>query len=509
VPQDPFYTPLPARTTLADGIFKGGGTAGVAYIGSLMALARHGVWFHRTAGTSAGAITAAIIAAGYDANEIDFLGAPGPVRSGAPTNLPSGAKPFDYRSFLDVPLSPGEVTLHSRRNNLIYQAIHGPTLEELFKLPINLPSLEPYITRIVNQVLDVIPREIGPFTVKVGPYKIKRKFPRPVGTVSLSTGKIEEKVGPFKIPISTLKPLIRRSVEGVLQAYPRLIKLADAALLPTEELRHAFADAVMSTLLITNPFLVIYLNFLGDGGIFKGDVFLKTLRSILEAKVGRSPVRFADLPMEFACTACDTTTQELKAYTTRTTPDMEVAEAVRRSMSIPFFFEPRRTDGHEICDGGVVDNFPVGFYLATKNGFFDNSPDDMTRVKLGFAPGISAGLGPPMEAEVMLTRLLPITGLPIKAVEVTALNRFVNTAVANMQDSPLLEAMLRELKDVSKYYEITANIENHKATDFNITPAKFKRMTTKGWKGAIERIQEAVVDGNIVLGSPLDTANPY
>jgi predicted acylesterase/phospholipase RssA len=509
VPQDTFYKTLPKAITFVDGVFKGGGTAGVAYIGSLMALARHGVWFQRTAGTSAGAITAAIIAAGYDANEIDFLGAPGAVRSGAPNNLPADAKPFDYRSFMDLP-SANDLTLQSRRNNLIYHAIHGPTLQELLRLPINLPGLEPFITQIVNQVLGVIPTEVGPFKVKVGPYKIKKKFPQPVGTVTLSTGKIEEEVGPFKIPMSTIKPLVRQAIEGVLQAYPRFVKLADTALLPTEELRHAFADAVMSTLLLTNPFLVMYLNFLGDGGMFTGDVFLRTIRGILEAKVGRSPVRFADLPMEFACTACDTTTQELKAYSTITTPDMEVAEAVRRSMSIPFFFEPRRSDGHEICDGGVVDNFPVGFFLATANGFFDNSADDMARVKLGFAPGVSAGFGPPMEAEAMLKELLPLGfAVPFDTVEVTSLGRLVNTAVSNMQDSPLLEAMLREFKNVAKYYEVTAGIENHKATDFNITPAKFKKMTRKGWDGAVARMQEAVADGNLVLDPPLDPTNPY
>jgi predicted acylesterase/phospholipase RssA len=508
VAQDTFYKKLPKATTFVDGIFKGGGTAGVAYIGSLMALARNGVWFHRTAGTSAGAITAAIIAAGYNANEIDFLGAPGPVRSGAPDNLPADAKPFDYRSFMDLPLSANDVTLQSRRNNLIYHAIHGPTLQELLKLPINLPGLEPFITQAVNQVLAVIPTEIGPFKVKLGPYKIKKKFPQPVGTVELSTGKVEEEVGPFKIPMSTIRPLVRQAIVGALQAYPRFVKLADTALLPTEELRHAFADAVMNAFLLTNPFLVMYLNFLGDGGIFKGDVFLKTIRSILEAKVGRSPVRFADLPMEFACTACDTTTQELKAYSTKTTPDMEVAEAVRRSMSIPFFFEPRRVDGHEICDGGVVDNLPVGFYLAKSNGFFENSPDDMARVKMGFAPGTSAGLGPPMEAEAMLKELLPISvAVPFDTVEVTSLGRLVNTGVSNMQDSPLLEAMLREFKDVAKYYEVTAGIENHKATDFNITPAKFKKMTRKGWDGAIAAMQEAVADGN--FGALLDTTNPY
>ena len=517
--QDPFYTPLPLPQTLVDGIFKGGGTGGIVYIGSLMALARNGIWFKRTAGTSAGSITGSIIAAGYDANECDYLAAPSGVRSGAPDNLPAGAKPLNYRALLDVPLSPGEVTLESRRNNLIYQAINGPNIDELLKLVVALPSIEPFVTNIVNQVLAVIPRKIGPFKVKVGPFKAKAgpfkvHFPQPVGKVSvgpweIDTPRYDVEVGPFPVPVNTLAPLIRAAVEGVLKGYPKVLKLVEAGVLTTDDLRHAFADAVMSTLLITDPLLVIYLNFVGDGGVVKGDAFLEALRHILENKVKRSPVRFVDLPLEFACAATDVTTRTLRVYSTKTTPEMEVAEAVRRSMAIPFFFEPRRDQGHEIMDGGVIDNFPVGFYLAKNNGYFENSDADMQRVKMGFAPGVSAGLGPPMEFERMLAEWIPGGRLPMSIVEVTCLSRAVNTGVSNMQDSPLLEAMLQQLKNVAKYYDITGNLEGHSAIDFDITPGKFKSMCSKGWTGAIPKIQQGVTDGNLNLSGPLVSADPY
>jgi NTE family protein len=39
-----------------------------------------------------------------------------------------------------------------------------------------------------------------------------------------------------------------------------------------------------------------------------------------------------------------------------------VAEAVRLSMSIPFFFEPRQLDGSVIVDGGILSNFPLWIY---------------------------------------------------------------------------------------------------------------------------------------------------
>lgn len=52
----------------ADGVFSGGGIKGLAFAGALMATEEAGYreW-HELAGTSAGAITAMALAAGYDA----------------------------------------------------------------------------------------------------------------------------------------------------------------------------------------------------------------------------------------------------------------------------------------------------------------------------------------------------------------------------------------------------------------------------------------------------------
>lgn len=51
------------------GVFEGGGAKGVAYAGVLETLEEKGIWFKGVAGTSAGAITAALIAVGYTAEE--------------------------------------------------------------------------------------------------------------------------------------------------------------------------------------------------------------------------------------------------------------------------------------------------------------------------------------------------------------------------------------------------------------------------------------------------------
>lgn len=52
------------------GVFEGGGAKGVAYIGALKAVCDQGCWFSAVAGSSAGAITAALVAAGLTPDEL-------------------------------------------------------------------------------------------------------------------------------------------------------------------------------------------------------------------------------------------------------------------------------------------------------------------------------------------------------------------------------------------------------------------------------------------------------
>jgi predicted acylesterase/phospholipase RssA len=53
------------------GVFEGGGAKAVAYCGALEAVEEHNCWFEAVAGSSAGAITAALIAAGYSPRELE------------------------------------------------------------------------------------------------------------------------------------------------------------------------------------------------------------------------------------------------------------------------------------------------------------------------------------------------------------------------------------------------------------------------------------------------------
>jgi NTE family protein len=55
------------------GVFEGGGVRGTALVGAVAAAEKEGIGFRAVAGTSAGAIVASLIAAGYKAEEMRAL----------------------------------------------------------------------------------------------------------------------------------------------------------------------------------------------------------------------------------------------------------------------------------------------------------------------------------------------------------------------------------------------------------------------------------------------------
>lgn len=98
-------------------------------------------------------------------------------------------------------------------------------------------------------------------------------------------------------------------------------------------------------------------------GWFAGDYFLELLRCIVESKVGRKGVTFADLAAgpyrDLHVFATDLDTSKAREFSAATSPGFEVALAVRMSGSYPLFFASVRADGDVFVDGGVLRNYPV------------------------------------------------------------------------------------------------------------------------------------------------------
>lgn len=134
------------------------------------------------------------------------------------------------------------------------------------------------------------------------------------------------------------------------------------------------------------PFIPVTISILKDRGIYEGAAFADWMRDQLAAKGVRT---FGDLirpgyeneepryRYKVQVIASDVTARELLVLPQDAgmlgydDPDaFDVAQAVRMSMSIPFFFEPvkfthlKTGREHLIVDGGMLSNFPVWIFDA-------------------------------------------------------------------------------------------------------------------------------------------------
>jgi len=126
--------------------------------------------------------------------------------------------------------------------------------------------------------------------------------------------------------------------------------------------------------------------------VYEGRVFQEWLEKALRDKLGlKREVRFRDLPgdieLAIVATRLDPS-NPLAVYQTGQDPNLSVAGAVRRSMSIPFFFVPVVEDGALHIDGGVASNFPA--WLFTRSLEADRDPLPTLGFRLVSPPSISA-----------------------------------------------------------------------------------------------------------------------
>ncbi len=130
------------------------------------------------------------------------------------------------------------------------------------------------------------------------------------------------------------------------------------------------------------PFVGAPISILLDQGIYEGDALLAFVRRLLEAKGVHTFAdlvhpEFADQPLyrhRAQVIASDLTERRLlvlprDAARLGVCPDdLDVALAVRMSVSLPVFFEPVRFTNpqtgreHLIVDGGILSNFPVWLF---------------------------------------------------------------------------------------------------------------------------------------------------
>jgi len=112
-------------------------------------------------------------------------------------------------------------------------------------------------------------------------------------------------------------------------------------------------------------------------GWYRSKAFTKWLETIIEQKTGNADIRFSELKdrgfKNLYVTATCLNQQKLVVLSAANYPTMKIKDAVRISMSVPFYFEasfvdsvgtiiekPKNSAGLDIMvDGGILGNFPI------------------------------------------------------------------------------------------------------------------------------------------------------
>ena len=171
--------------------------------------------------------------------------------------------------------------------------------------------------------------------------------------------------------------------------------------------------------------------FLERGGWYAADAFVAWMRRRLNSgQLDGRPRAFADMTLtqfheatgrELTLIAADTTWQRMLLLNHRTAPELPVVYAARMSMSVPLLWEevvwrsewgPYHTwhpqqgklvsnemTGHEIVDGGLLSNFPIALFMASR-------------------PDVSAIMGEPRAKNVLgmlIDETLPVPDRPSRA----------------------------------------------------------------------------------------------
>lgn len=157
------------------------------------------------------------------------------------------------------------------------------------------------------------------------------------------------------------------------------------------------------------------LNLLRKEGIYKGQYVIDWMEGLLMTKTRKAVPSFADLEEQFGITlrvvATDITNMrelvfpdDLTDYGFVDPKSFPVAEAVRASMSIPYFFQPYQLKcpggrTATLVDGGVLSNFPVSLFApgaagaqVPTVGYYLKAPDDKDSLPTGSLEQITHAL---------------------------------------------------------------------------------------------------------------------
>lgn len=113
------------------------------------------------------------------------------------------------------------------------------------------------------------------------------------------------------------------------------------------------------------------LNFMRTKGLETGNNLINLIKKCIKDKTGDENITFIQIKekyninLQIGVTNLTKSKFELCNYTN--TPNIQIHQAIRASIAIPFIFEPVVIGDEIFCDGGLLDNLPIEDVINMEN----------------------------------------------------------------------------------------------------------------------------------------------
>ena len=152
--------------------------------------------------------------------------------------------------------------------------------------------------------------------------------------------------------------------------------------LPASDIEHTYMDLNFKKVL--DGGLTGIYRLVTQFGFFKGDHLENMCREKIAGVLGNPHATFRDFHRSKKCLplsviVCNLSKGKSEVFSYETTPDFEVAKAVRMSFSIPFVFAQKKYLNDYYTDGGIIRAYGIEYFdnLDKKNGLNINKSETL------------------------------------------------------------------------------------------------------------------------------------
>ena len=253
---------------------------------------------------------------------------------------------------------------------------------------------------------------------------------------------------------------------------------------PTPEFAHISLDITDSLRLKTNILPKSLINPIQMNQAFMG------LYAQATAKAGWN---FDNLFVPFRCVAADIYSKKAVVF-----KNGDLGDAVRASMTFPFFFQPIWKDSIPLFDGGIYDNFPVG---PMKEAF---RPDFIFGSVVAGSNNAKPSANPYSQLETMIMQKTDYTIDPEEGMEIkfdfkdVSLLDFARARelmdIGYRRMLPLIDSLKKRVPREQTLADLTERRKKYKES---LPPLRFKDIYVTGVTGAQQKYIEAQLHRDI------------